>query len=206
MDSCGRVSPALGGTRWRTTRSAAGYADFTQTIRARHNVAIDLNPALVDFVHAHHPSDPDGPSEIEAIIADANDLGSFLDERFTTVFASNFITYLEHAPIDALLAEIRRVLAPAGRLVLVQLNFRLAPRRYFDDHGHRAIWTDQSLNDLLVAAGFELEHVEQHFLPLSMRSRLSFGPHLVPLYLRLPYRPLAGQMLFVARNPAAATG
>jgi ubiquinone/menaquinone biosynthesis C-methylase UbiE len=185
---------------------AVGSADFTRAIQTRHKIAIDLNSALVDFVHAHHPSDPDGHSEIETIIADAIDLGSFLDERFTMVFASNFIEHLEHTHIDALLAEIRRVLAPAGHLVLVQLNFRLAPRRYVDDCTHGTIWTDQSLSDLLVAAGFELEHVEAPFLPLSMRSRLSFGHRLVPLYLRLPYRPLAGQMLVVARNPAAATG
>ena len=31
-----------------------------------------------------------------------------------------------------------------------------------------------------------------------MKSRLSFGHASVPLYLRLPYRPLAGQMLVVA--------
>ncbi len=180
---------------------AAGYADFTRSIRARHKVAIDLNPALVDFVRAHQPSDPDGRGEIETVIADATDLSPFPDGRFATVFASNFIEHLEHAQIDALLPEIKRVLAPAGRLVLVQPNFRLAPRRYFDDYTHRTIWTDQSLSDLLVAAGFELELVEPRFLPLSMRSRLSFGHRLVPLYLRLPYRPLAGQMLVVARRP-----
>ena len=80
----------------------------------------------------------------------------------------------------------------------MQPNFRLRPREYFDDYTHRTIFTDRSLGDFLTASGFAVEHVERRFLPLTMKSRLSFGHALVPLYLRLPYRPLAGQMLVVA--------
>ena len=170
---------------------AAGYADFTRHVGAGRKVAIDLNPDLVSFA---------GP-EVEAIVGDATDLSGFDDGEFATVFASNFIEHLDHAAIDALLAEIRRVLRPGGRLVLVQPNFRLAPRRYFDDYTHRTIWTDQSLADLVTAAGLPVEHVEARFLPLTMKSRLSFGHRLVPLYLRLHWRPLAGQMLVVAKRP-----
>jgi hypothetical protein len=44
----------------------------------------------------------------------------------------------------------------------------------------------------------EAREAERRFLPLTMKSRLSFGYALVPLYLRPPYRPLAGQILVVA--------
>ena len=37
------------------------------------------------------------------------------------------------------------------------------------------------------------------FLPFSLKSRLPKSPYLVRLYLRLPLRPLAKQMLVVAR-------
>lgn len=170
---------------------AAGYADFTRHVRAGRKVALDLNPELRSFT---------GPG-IEAMVGDATDLGPFADGEFATVFASNFVEHLDHEAIDSLLGGIRRVLRPGGRLVLVQPNFRLAPRRYFDDYTHRTIWTDQSLADLVTAAGLPVEHVEARFLPLTMKSRLSFGHRLVPLYLRLPWRPLAGQMLVVARRP-----
>ncbi len=40
------------------------------------------------------------------------------------------------------------------------------------------------------------------FLPFSMRSRVPKWPWLVRLYLRLPFKPMAGQMLLVARTPA----
>jgi SAM-dependent methyltransferase len=170
---------------------AAGYCDFTRHAHARRKIAIDLHPDLAELA---------GPG-IEAIVGDATDLGRFGDGEIDTVFASNFVEHLDHDAIDRLLADVLRVLRPGGRLLLVQPNFRLAPRRYFDDYTHRTIWTDQSLTDLVAAAGFEVEHVEPRFLPLTMKSRLRGGHRLVPLYLRLPVRPLAGQMLVVAQRP-----
>ena len=170
---------------------AAGYADVTRSSVASRKVAIDSNPTLPELVG-------DG---IEAIVGDATDLTSFDDGEFSTVIASNFVEHLDHDAVDALLDGIHRVLRSSGRLILIQPNFRLAPRRYFDDYTHRTIWTDTSLGDLLVARGFRLVRVEARFLPLTMKSRLSFGHRLVPLYLRLPYRPFAGQMLLIAERP-----
>ncbi len=174
-----------------TVDLAAGYGDFSNHVRSARRVAIDTSPAIKE--HA--------ASGVEAVVGDATDLTRFDSGEVATVFASNFVEHLEHDEIDLLLAEIHRVLRPGGRLILVQPNFRLAPRQYFDDFTHRTIWTDRSLPDLLAARGFEVEHVEARFLPLTMKSRLSSGHRLVPLYLRLPIRPLAGQMLVVARRP-----
>jgi ubiquinone/menaquinone biosynthesis C-methylase UbiE len=173
---------------------AAGYADVTRSSAAARKVAIDSNPRLPQLVG----------DNIEAIVGDATDLSAFDEGEFTTVIASNFIEHLDHDIIDALLDDVHRVLHPGGHLVLIQPNFRLAPRRYFDDYTHRTIWTDTSLSDLLVAHGYRLSRVEPRFLPLTMKSRLSFGHRLVPLYLRLPYRPLAGQMLLIAERPRGA--
>jgi ubiquinone/menaquinone biosynthesis C-methylase UbiE len=170
---------------------AAGYADVTAASTAARKVAVDANPALADLV----------ADDIEAVVGDATDLSTFGDGEFATVIASNFVEHLDHDRIDVLLEGIHRVLRPGGHLILIQPNFRLAPRRYFDDYTHRTIWTDTSLGDLVAARGFTVRRIEPRFLPLTMKSRLSFGHRLVPLYLRLPYRPLAGQMLLVAERP-----
>lgn len=170
---------------------AAGRGELTAALDAKRRVAIDLHPGLAELV----------PEDVEAVVGDATDLSPFADAEFDTVTASNFIEHLEHAEIDRCFTEVFRVLRPGGHLILIQPNFALAPRAYFDDYTHRTIHTDVSLADRLGAAGFDLVHIERRFLPLSMRSRLSFGHRLVPLYLRLPWRPLAGQMLLVARRP-----
>ncbi|MGB1609632.1 MAG: class I SAM-dependent methyltransferase, partial [Ilumatobacteraceae bacterium] len=170
---------------------AAGRGEWSAAIDARRRVAVDLHPSLDELV-------PDG---VEAVVGDATDLSRFGSGEFDTVVASNFLEHLEHDAIDRCLAGVREVLRPGGHLLLIQPNFALAPRAYFDDYTHRTIHTDTSLSDRLGASGFDVVHVERRFLPLTMRSRLSFGHRLVPIYLRLPWRPFAGQMLHVARRP-----
>lgn len=170
----------------------AGYGDFCRHIRAAGKVAFDIDPKLCEFVGA----------PIRAEIGNVTDLSRFDDSAFTTAFASNLLEHLTWDQLDRFAAEVGRILRPGGHLIAIQPNFRLDPKRYFDDYTHRTIFTDVSLRDFLVAAGFEVIHVEPRFLPLTMKSRLSWGHRLVPLYLRLPYRPLAGQMLVVVRKPA----
>lgn len=167
----------------------AGYCDFSNAVAARRRVALDLEPSVVE--HA-------APG-VEARVGDCREL-PFADASFDVVFASNLLEHLDRPGLAATLAETRRVLRPGGRVVLVQPNFRLRPREYFDDYTHVSVFTDRSLPDLLAAHGFVVDHVEARFLPLTMKSRLSAGHRLVPWYLRLPWRPLAGQMLVVAHR------
>jgi SAM-dependent methyltransferase len=166
----------------------AGYGDFSRHIRAGRRVAFDANAALPSMIEA----------PVEAEVGDVTDLSRFDDDSFDVAFASNLFEHLTWPDLEATVVEVRRVVKPGGRLILVQPNFRLRPREYFDDYTHRTILTDRSLADFLNASGFTVDHVEPRFLPLTMKSRLSFGHALVPLYLRLPYRPFAGQMLVVA--------
>ena len=171
---------------------ACGYGDFVASVKTTgRRVGLDHNPQLPDFL----------PDDVESVVGDATDLSGFPGATFQVVFASNFLEHLDHESVDRCLAEVHRVLSPGGRIVLVQPNFRLAPKTYFDDYTHRTIFTDRSLSDLLVARGFELVHVEPRFLPMTMKSRLRGGSRLVPLYLKLPVRPLAGQMLHIAQRP-----
>ena len=166
----------------------AGYCDFSNTVTAGTRTAIDVEPGFVAF------ADPG----VATVVGSCTDLSSFADASFDVVFASNLFEHLDRGALLATLGEIRRVLRGGGRLILVQPNFRLRPHEYFDDYTHVAVFTDRSLPDMLEANGFTRDHVDARFLPLTLKSRLSFGHRLVPLYLRLPWRPLAGQMLVIA--------
>ncbi len=167
---------------------AAGYADFAGFATARRKVAMDITPDLAALV----------PAGVEPVVGDCTDLSQFADNEFATVLASNFFEHLTWDQLPDTLEQVRRVLRPDGRLLVIQPNFRLSPSRYFDDYTHRTIFTDTSLVDFLTVSGYSIERLEARFLPLSLKSNLSFGHRLVPLYLRLPFRPLAGQMLVVA--------
>jgi SAM-dependent methyltransferase len=169
----------------------AGYCDFSNAITASSRTAIDLEPGFAKYADAG----------VVTAVGPCTDLSSFADASFDVVFASNLFEHLERGALLTTLGEIRRVLRGGGRLILVQPNFRLRPHEYFDDYTHVAVFTDRSLPDMLAANGFTREHVEARFLPLTLKSKLSFGHRLVPLYLRLPWRPLAGQMLVIANRP-----
>lgn len=168
----------------------AGYGEFSRFIEAAEKHALELNPDMA----THWPESvlPHIQSALDPLPLPANSLD--------TVFASNFFEHFTIEDGERIVAEARRVLRPRGRLICVQPNFRLQPRRYFDDYTHKQIYTDVSFGDFLEANALKVIHIEPRFTPFSMKSRLPTASWLVSLYLSLPYRPLAGQFLIVAER------
>lgn len=172
----------------------AGYCHWINNVRAARRVAVDLWPELP----AH--TAPGVEPVVLDISAGLHTLG---EASFDVVLASNL---LEHFAPDAaaeVVSGVARLLRPGGRFIVIQPNFRLAFRRYFDDYTHRAIFTDVSLPALLRSRGFAILDVQPGFVPYSMQgSRMPMPGWLVTAYLRSPFKPGAGQMLVVARKEA----
>jgi SAM-dependent methyltransferase len=169
----------------------AGYGEFSASIQAGKKWALDMNPALAAY----------WGKQVQPIIQSALDPLPLADESLATVFASNFFEHFTLEQGTQILAEAMRVLRPGGKLIVVQPNFRLEPRRYFDDYTHRTAYTDNGFRDFLRAIGWTIVHAEPRFTPFSMKSRLPVSESLIRLYLALPWRPLAGQFLVVAEKP-----
>lgn len=113
--------------------------------------------------------------------------------EFDAVLASNV---LEHFPSDTTSTVVRDVaglLAPGGRFIIVQPNFRFAYRAYFDDYTHRSIFTHVSLANLLRTHGFAIDVCKPRFLPYSMRET------------RLPIRPMVDEIVVVDNNSRYGT-
>lgn len=176
----------------RVLEIGAGYCQWINAVTARRRVAVDSWPDFARFAAAG--------VEVQVLDA-ATALPTLGAEAFDTVLASNV---LEHFPPDTASTVVRDVaglLTPGGRLIVVQPNFRFAYREYFDDYTHRSIFTHVSLVNLLRTHGFEIDLCRPRFLPYSMReTRLPIRPWIVRAYLRSPVKPLAGQMLVVARK------
>jgi len=169
----------------------AGYCSFINAVEgAARRVAVDLHDDLPSFA---------APG-VECITASATDLSPLADDSFDVVFASNLLEHLCRVDIVRSLDEFRRVLRAEGKLLLVQPNYRLCARQYWDDYTHLTPLSDRSLSDLLRTRGFNIVQVEARFLPLTLKSSAGRLTFLVPWYLRSPVRPLAGQMLIVARR------
>jgi SAM-dependent methyltransferase len=170
----------------------AGYCYFINSVSGARRVAVDASAEIERWKGAG----------VEAICADALQyLRKAESQQFDFILASNFFEHFEWPALQEMIGLIFRVLRPSGRLAVIQPNFRLAAGHYFDDYTHRAIFTDASLNDWLQSGGFEVLKLVPRFLPFSVKSRMGGLSFLVPLYLRLPYRPFAGQMFALAERP-----
>jgi SAM-dependent methyltransferase len=169
----------------------AGYGEYSRSATARRKYALDLNPALANHWGPH----------VTPLIQSALDPLPIPSSTLATVFASNFFEHFTLEQAAVILAEAKRILKPGGRLIVVQPNFRLEPRRYFDDYTHRTPYTDAGFRDFLRSCGFAIVHCEPRFTPFSLKSRLPVSGWLIRLYLALPWRPFAGQFLIVAEKP-----
>jgi ubiquinone/menaquinone biosynthesis C-methylase UbiE len=169
----------------------AGYGDFSRFARAAPKWALDHSEEMTAY----------WTPEVQPLVQSVLSPLPLETASIATVFASNFFEHFTVGEIESILSEVRRVVRPRGKLVVVQPNFRLEPRRYFDDYTHKSIFTDTGFSDLLRALGWNILRKEARFLPFSLKTRLPVFEPLVSLYLALPFRPLAGQFLVVAQAP-----
>lgn len=170
----------------------AGWCDFINAVTAKRRIAVDMWDGVTSAA----------ATGVETHVGPAQDLSFLADHSVDAVFASNLLEHLERPDVEALVRESQRVLRPGGRLILVQPNFRLCAKRYFDDYTHVSVWSDVGMSQFLEAMGMEVEVVRGRFLPFSLKSRLPVSRALIRAYLRSPLKPGAGQMLIIARAPA----
>lgn len=169
----------------------AGYCDWINQVQAQERTATDLWDGIIR--HAQ--------PGIQCLVGDVKSvLAALGPKRFDVVLASNFFEHFSHEELGRLLEQVKDRLPEGGLLVAIQPNFTYAYRHYFDDYTHRAVFTSVSFQAFLQSKGFLVAHAEARFLPLTMKSRLPKWRWLVRAYLRSPIRPLAGQMLIVARK------
>jgi len=180
----------------RVLEIGAGYCEWINHVAGVRRVAVDIWPEVARYARPG----------VEARVLDVSrDLPTLGTAVFDVVLASNILEHFEPGVAASVVDDIGRVLDAGGRLLIIQPNFRYAARHYFDDYTHRSVFTDVSLPNLLRAHGFAIDRVEPRFLPYSMRgTKLPIRPWTVRAYLRSPLKPMAGQMLVIARREAAA--
>jgi SAM-dependent methyltransferase len=173
----------------------AGNCDFINSVRAKRRIAIDLNPDMPTYAEAG----------VEAHVAPLLEVGTLVEPASVDVaFASNVFEHLRSP--DALLevlATVRSLLRPGGRLIVLQPNVRLVGGTFWDFFDHTLPLTEKGMTEALTVAGYRVVETRARFLPYTTKSRLPQTSLLVRLYLALrPAQWLLGkQMLVVARRP-----
>ena len=171
----------------------AGYCDFINNITVTNRIALDYSPDFMEYA----------TKGVKTIQTPVTNMVGVEDNSVDVVFASNLFEHLSDEELVQTMKEVKRVLKQGGRLILMQPNYRLAYKTYFDDPTHKKVFSDESLRAFLVSHGFMIELSKPRSLPFSLKSRPSLIPlhHLiVRAYLNSPIKPFAGQMLFVSKK------
>ena len=169
----------------------AGYCDFVNNISAPVRIAVDYSAASAACA---------APG-VRHIVSPADDLSAVTTSTVDVVFSSNLLEHLTDTQLEKAMSEVHRILRPGGLFITMQPNYRLAYKTYFDDPTHRKVFSDAALKNFLLSNRFRIIRSWPKFLPFSLESRprlLPLSPLMVRAYLNSPFKPLAGQMLFVA--------
>lgn len=184
----------------------AGYCDFVNNIHAARRIALDLNPDTARFA---------APG-VEVYQLPLERLSEVVEQGTVDLaFASNVFEHIRGP--DALLTiltNVRRVLRPGGRIVIVQPNVRLVGGTFWDYFDHTLPLSERGMTEALEVAGFRIVECRARFLPYTttrgflagvmLKSGLpqSVSDFLVRLYLRFrPAHYLLGKQMLVVAEP-----
>lgn len=168
---------------------AAGYCEFINNIDCKHKIAVDLNKKTKQMA----------AQDVKVYQALSTDMPKELSGKVDVVFTSNFFEHLDSKDelIDTL-KEIRRILKPKGKLMVLQPNIRLVGNQYWDYVDHTLPLTEKSLREALLLTGFDIRFQKTRFLPYTANSNIPATPLLIKLYLRNPLAQLLmGKQTFV---------
>ena len=141
------------------------------------------------------------PADVRFIRSSGLDIAYTVpDSYFGTVFMSNYLEHLDSS--DAVIRQLsiaRQLLAPHGRVIVLQPNIRLVGPRYWDFIDHRVALTERSLLEAAELAGLRTQELVTRFLPYSTKGRLPATGRLVRAYLAFPpaWRLMGKQTLYV---------
>ena len=171
----------------------AGYCDFINNVEAKERIAVDISPELGQYAEK-------GVRQVTSL---ATDLSAVQSGTVDLVLASNLLEHLTDDELKLCLTEIKRVLKGGGLFISMQPNYRLAYKTYYDDPTHKKVFSDEALRSFLLSHDLEIVKYWKKFLPFSLKSRPSIIP-LIPIIVRMylysPYKPFAGQMLFISKK------
>ena len=169
-----------------------GCGEFIDAIEAERKIVVDPNPDAPMYLNF-------GIEFHQAAVAD---LSSIPDRSIDVVFASSTLHMLrDKTELNALFAEVRRVLRQGGRLVVLGPNIRYAYAAYWDYYGHQIPLSGYGLAEGLTLSDFAIEALIDRFIPHTT-SGLPTSSSLLRLYLALPpvWRIFGRQYLVVARK------
>ena len=156
---------------------ACGYGEFINAISADKKYGIDLNPDSKSHLN----------KDVTFFCVPANNI-PFDAGTADVAFASNFLEHLKtKEECDAVLNEVKRILKPGGKFIILGPNIRYLADKYWDFYDHHLPLSHLSLEEGLIHAGYKIDRIIPRFLPYTaINTKLPTHPAFVALYLKVP--------------------
>ena len=170
-----------------------GYGEFINRIQAARKFAMDLNPDTARQLGGR----------VTFLQQDCAQRWMLPNDSLDVVFTSNFFEHLSSKnALDETVREARRCLRPGGRLIAMGPNAARVGGAYWHFWDHHLALTEQSLRELMLLHGLEVEQSLPAFLPYTMVNQPHYPLAFLRVYLRLTWawRFFGGQFLVVARK------
>lgn len=170
----------------------AGFCEFINNIKAKKKYAVDLKKDLSKF--AEH--------DVEALVTSSSNIKSILDGSVDVVFVSNFLEHLPNSyAVLETLSEVRRILKPEGRVIILQPNILYTKEAYWDFIDHHTALTHNSLREALEVTGFNISKIKKRFLPYTTKSFLPINFLIIRIYLATPLlQQIFGKQTLIVAN------
>ena len=171
-----------------------GYGEFINQVRCGKKFAMDLNPKTARCL------DP----SVTFCQQDCSEHWQLPDNSLNVVFTSNFFEHLPDKPaLGRTLDEVKRCLAPGGRLIAMGPNIKYLAAVYWEFWDHHLPLTENSMTEALSTRGFAVDECIAKFMPYTMVNRPQYPILFLRMYLkvRLAWRIMGKQFLVVARKP-----
>lgn len=170
-----------------------GYGEFINQVRCHRKYAMDLNPRTARCL------DPN----VTFCQQDCSERWKLPDHSLNVVFTSNFFEHLpDKMALGKTLDEVKRCLAPGGRLIAMGPNIKYLPGTYWEFWDHHLALTENSLREALETRGFQIEECIARFLPYTMVNQPRYPIAFLRMYLKLrpAWRLFGKQFLVVGRK------
>lgn len=155
----------------------AGYCEFINNIHANRKIALDINPDVRNYAE----------TDVEVIENVSDNIQALSDSSVDIVFISNLFEHLSRDTIVTTIQEIKRVLIPGGKFIILQPNIRYCDRDYWMFFDHITPIDDRALVEVLEINNFLILSDIPRFLPYTTKSNLPKSLFLIKIYLKLKF-------------------
>jgi ubiquinone/menaquinone biosynthesis C-methylase UbiE len=174
-----------------------GQGEFINAVEASRRIGIDARESSRETLDV----------EVEFSVPTGIRIPQIKSESVDVVFCSNLLEHLpDRETVTELLIELRRVLRPEGRLLVLGPNLRYTGSAYWDFFDHVLPFTHVTIAEALATGDLEVEKMIPRFLPYTTVGNRMTSLTLVKWYLRLPlaWRFFGAQFFVVAKKSGAS--